>query len=354
MILSLLITLVSLLSGEEKELRMVEDLKPRWMILDGESLRKFEAPSKMIYLTVDLDKMEPGFLDLQSRNDFYLFVNTFLVSKGNHFRLKTDSLKEKYGVSIRLSFFQSEGISDLSTRLVILKPLNPLANTHRPDNSFSNFMVMATVLLVIFFTTLLRTNPQLTLDYLSVIKLFSLKRRDETQFTLRVTSSVNLLFYFFCGLLTSLAILVASRYSADGLSVINDKLQLSTVGYFGEWLLVSLIVCLILMLKLGVVSLFTLLFGMRDTSGFQFFNFVRALVVSLTIIGSTSIFCFWIGIHANYYFLMKCFCAMLMLGVILMYLKLLTRESSNPFHLFSYLCATEIFPLMILIKVLLF
>lgn len=351
--LALIFAIVSLFNGNEKELQVAEDLKAQWKVLIDGKFQNYDQGSETIYISIDLAKTESGFLQIHSKKKFYVFINSALALRGNHFRLNTDSLKRNHGKSILLSIYQDKGIENLTTHFVQFKGVDRFANPVRPDNSFSNFLIVTTILMVVFFTALLHTNPQLTLDYMNVTKLFSLKRRDETQFTLRITSSVNLIFYFFCGLLTSLAILVASKFSEEGMSFLDTN-QFSTAKYLGRWVLLSLTIGFILMIKLGVVTLAARLFGFRDVSGFQFFNFVRALVVSLITLGGASIFCFSFGIGVNYYFLVKCFCIMLALGTFLIYFKLLTRESAPPFHLFSYLCATEIFPLMILIKVLLF
>ena len=108
------------------------------------------------------------------------------------------------------------------------------------------------------------------------------------------------------------------------------------------------------MLKLILVSGVSLLFGWRDTAGFQFFNFIRGLVVALLLIGTVSILGFSLRFGVDYYFLVKCFFVMLAINAILIFFKLLSRESTSAFHLFSYLCATEIMPLLILTKVFLF
>ncbi|HEV8512709.1 MAG TPA: DUF4271 domain-containing protein, partial [Cyclobacteriaceae bacterium] len=100
--------------------------------------------------------------------------------------------------------------------------------------------------------------------------------------------------------------------------------------------------------------LIALLFGWRDITGVQFFNFIRVLMLSLALIAIVSLFCFSFGINANYFTLMKAGCMLLLMGAGLLYFKLQARTTFHSFHLFSYLCATEIFPLMILVKVLLF
>lgn len=54
-----------------------------------------------------------------------------------------------------------------------------------------------------------------------------------------------------------------------------------------------------------------------------------------------------------FYFLLAAYCAFMMLSTLFLYFKLMTRTSSSVFHLFSYLCGSEIISMMILIKVLL-
>jgi hypothetical protein len=56
----------------------------------------------------------------------------------------------------------------------------------------------------------------------------------------------------------------------------------------------------------------------------------------------------------NYFTLLKLACILLVVGAILIYLKLLTRATFHFFHLFFYLCATEVLPLGVLIKMLLY
>jgi hypothetical protein len=275
------------------------------------------------------------------------------VGKSKHLMLNTDSLMATLPGRALISIHQPSGIDHLTTKLVYYQNVGLYHNPQRPSRAFNNFIVVAVTLLVIFFTGLLRSNPQLTTDYLNFVKLFSFKRRDDSQFVLRITSSVNLLFYFFCSLLTSLAIIVAVHFS-DEMSFLFSATYVNVASYFGLWLIATLIVAAALMTKLFLAACGSFLFGWRDTAGFQFFNFIRGLVVALSLIGLISILGFSLRINVDYYLLVKCFFVMLAANPILMFFKLLNRESTSAFHLFSYLCATEIFPLLILTKVFLF
>jgi len=354
--LAFIFAFASVLVGNDQEFQVEKDFKTECKIIaDGKFENYSGQETTTVFVPIDFSKTESTFLQIKSEEGFNLFISSQLVAKAKTILLNTDSLKEKYGNKFLLSVYQKRGIEDLSIQLVSVKKIDPDFNPLRPSNSFSNFIIIVTLLLFIFFTALLRTNTQLTLDYFNVIKLFSTRNmRDDTQFVLRITSSPNLVFYAFCGMLTSLALLIAARFSTYGLSFLTD-FQKSTAWYMGQWILIALAVSTLFLIKLGFVDLWVKLFGWKkDTAGFQFFNFIRMWVLALFVMGAISIFCFSVGINVNYYTLVKCFCVMLAVGVVLIYLKLLARDEISTFHLFSYLCASEIFPLVILIKVLLF
>jgi hypothetical protein len=345
----------SLQNSNGKELQTVKDLKPLWKIFTANKLNDFNAQStKSIHLSLDLTEDNPRFLRIESSKCFYLFINSIFITKSHKLHLSADSLKRRYSTIIFISIYQPYGIVNLETSWVSTVQDDLLFNPKRPTDSFSNFILVASLVLIIFFTVLFRTNPQLTLDYFDFTKLFLFRDREESQITLRITSSVNLLFYLFCSLLTSLAVMTTSHFSAEGLSILTRSPSFSTNHSIVQWLFIAFTILGLLMAKLAFGAILALLYNWKDVAGFQFFNFVRVLIFSLALIGLAGIFCFSLNINANYFNLLKAGCFLLALGVGLLFFKLRTRTSFRSFHLFSYLCATEIFPLMILIKVLLF
>ena len=150
----------------------------------------------------------------------------------------------------------------------------------------------------------------------------------------------------------SLAVIVNSVYSEFAFPLKSGSIR--HINYFLQWIFGGLICLVFLAFKLSLSSIFSRLFSWKDVSGFQFFNFVRALVVLVILLGVIAILFTSFNFEVNYNLLMKIFFGLLMIEPVLMFFKLMTRESARPFHLFSYLCATEIFPLISLIKVFLF
>ncbi|HTH58419.1 MAG TPA: DUF4271 domain-containing protein [Cyclobacteriaceae bacterium] len=338
----------------QKELRVDEDLRSQWKILsEGKFVSYDGAFANTIYLNVNMNKGLGRYLQIQSPSVFYVFLNSRLVCKGKNWMLNADSLTEIVHGRPLVSIYQPAGIDHLTTKMVYYQNVGLYDNPERPSRAFNNFILIAVTLLVIFFTALLRSNPQLTTDYLNFAKLFTFKRRDDSQFVLRITSSVNLLFYLFCSLLTSLAIIVAVHFSNE-MSFTFAATFSNVSSYFALWIISTLVVAAVLMTKLLLASGTSFLFGWRDTAGFQFFNSIRGLVLALSLIGLISLLAFSLRMNIDYYLLVKCFFAMLAANAIFIFFKLLNRESTGAFHLFSYLCATEIFPLLILTKVFLF
>jgi len=339
-----------------KEFQITEDLGPQLEIFkENILLTSKDQRTHAVHLPLDLSQYHGRYLILESKKVYYIFINSTFVLKGSgRLRLNADSLRNRYSNSIFISLYQKKWIDDLSVKCALLSTHDEWYNPKRPAHAFSNFILVISLILGIFFTTLFHTNPQLTLDYLNFTKLFYLRDREENQITLRVTSSVNLLFYLFCSMMASLALITAMQFSQEGLSFLTYSPSFTTGEYTGQWLLLALVILSVLMAKLAFVSLIGLLFGWRDMTGVQFFNFIRVLILSLSLIAIVSLFCFSMGITVNYFTLLKAGCTLLALGVGLLYFKLQARTVFRSFHLFSYLCATEIFPLVILIKVLLF
>jgi predicted membrane channel-forming protein YqfA (hemolysin III family) len=149
-----------------------------------------------------------------------------------------------------------------------------------------------------------------------------------------------------------LALCIAAHSS--GISFMPGFESASVRESFLQWTLFSILIFCFMMLKLMLLMVVSNLFGWKDTVGIQFFNFIRMIILSLVIIALVSIVSFSVGINVNYIVMLKFACLLLATGVITIYFKLLTRATFHFFHLFFYLCATEVLPLLLLTKVLLF
>ena len=316
-----------------------------WVDYDG------DQATHIIYLPLDFSELRGLKIKINCPGSFYVFIDGALASKvKSSITLSMDSLSKKYSRAVVLGIYSKASISQLESNWLLKQDedLNP----RRERSGFPSFVILVTILLLIFITALLRTNPQLTQDYLNITKLFTLRDRDEGQI-LRITSSVNLLFYFFCSALAALALLITAHSTPRGLSFLSG-LKFANGYVFWQWLVLSALIFAIMMLKLLVSNIVSGLFGWKDLYALQFFNFIRMVILSLFIIVIISLFGFSVGISLNYFTLLKLACLLLVVGAVLIYVKLLARATFHFFHLFFYLCATEVLPLGVLIKMLLY
>jgi hypothetical protein len=341
---------------------VVRDLQSEWKISrDNEYLRYTGETARVIYFQLDAGHEKGNFLYISSEKPMAVWVNQKLVLQhdGGDLRLSIDSLSKIYSSGMAIGVYQKEGTQSLITRILVpVAPilsgdLNPLV---RKENFFLNFTLLASMGLSIYFVALFHNNPRLTLDYLNISKLLSIQERDENLLATRVTSSVNLLFYLFCCALCALVLLAVFNSGKDPVGIGRYFEIHTTAQGFYQWGKLSAMIAGWLALKLLIIYVFSGLFNMKDTAALQFFNFIRMLFF---INGVMAVICISYFIYYGYPVaphvgLLKSCVVAIAFSTVMIFLKLLTFARFSFFHLFSYLCASEIIPLVILLKVLLY
>lgn len=333
------------------------DLRTLWQVhQSGQYIPYTNQRTQSVHLELN-SNVHHGVLHITDRKEFSVFVDGVLAWRSaDTIKINTDSLLRVKGGAARLSIFQQPFVLSLQTRLVFPNQQAPDLNVLRASDHFSNFIILVTLLLLFFFVALFRANPQLTFDYVNVIKLISLQERDEATVTGRIGASLNLLYFAFVSFLFALLLLVLFHYSIDRFAISTYFVTQSTAGAFAIWLLLSVIVFVVLMFKLLLIFIFSQLFGLRDTVRFQFFHFVRLLFITGVGLGFILMLFFILNTNntSAYASLLIAASVLIILSVGFLFLKLLGRTGLPVFHLFSYLCASEIIPLIIVGKVLLF
>lgn len=339
----------------ETQVPVLNNLQPQWLIYQNETYQPYHSQSSnTIYFWVKPRNHQKEVLHIHSRHVFSFYVNHQLVlQKKGDVVISVDSLMRNFSSPLFCGIYSAAGVHHLQTFVSDYKPERDLGLLKRKDSHFLDFSIIATIILIACFAIFIRTNPALTLDYFNVNKLFSFQDKDESKFTLRIASSVNLLIYLFGSFFLALVLLIAFRLAGNQFWLSQQFQVHSTKQAFGLWLWLSFIIFLIFILKLIWLTLLTSLFGFRDTVSFQFFNFVRMLLLAVSAIAFLCIIFFVFKVQQSNYFemLIIIMSGIFAAGTIITYFKLLSRMPFHFFHLFSYLCASEIIPLLVLMKV---
>lgn len=338
-----------------------EDLRSRWQAAEEDRYQKFDPreSSTTIYLGFNGALYSKDYLVLKATHPFSVLVNNMLLAdRVSELNIPIDSLQDLYATKEFFMAVHSDKPIDaisLSTQIrsaVLIGAGKPDENYLRADNRFRDFAITAILLLVIFFVIIIRLNPGLSSDFFSLRKVFSFRENEDDHHYYRVTSA-TILFYVFTSVLASLYIVVVAKFVAiDGVTV-----SITGASYWMmmfTWLKVSLCILFFLFIKITIIYMISMLFGVRAIAGYHFFNFVRVLLITLGIL--TAVLAMYYIPHGQrtgfYNFLYTVIPWILGAWIVLGFLKLSSRIHRSAFHLFSYICITELIPFLLILQVL--
>jgi hypothetical protein len=266
-------------------------------------------------------------------------------------------LSKMFGGTLSCSVYQEAGIGGALTTTIIAQNAADHANQKafaKPANDFKDFATVTGLLLIIFFVVIIRAYPKLAADYFSVKRILSIREAEDNQSHARFALASNIAFYVFCSFLIALCLMIVIQHLPDTYLIVQHFKSTGFWNMLFQWFKLSAVVGLVLIGKIAVVFALSSLFGFRGIAGVHYFNWIRLLLVCMSAL-SVIIFIYFIsrGLSPEVYIsLLTVFIILLVGWIIIVFLKLNNRTEHSMFHLFSYICATEVIPLIITIKVL--
>jgi hypothetical protein len=347
----------------QEKFTVVKDLRTDWMTFeDGAYQPVGESPIprlNTLYFPLDLQMHGGNFLKVQSDRPYFLFVNGKVAGEfRGGIQLKIDSLlQQAHGATHWIAIHQVRiNERDLKSEIISLQPppVSEMQVSVRPYSYFRDFVVISGLIIILLFLLAVRVNPKLAADYFSVTRLLASREADDSQASARLTSGSNVQFYILCSLMIGfyLIIIMYNLPPEYALPIRFEATGFWTMGW--QWLKLSVIVLYVFFIKLLIVFSLTRLFDMHGMARHHFFNWVRLLLV---VFGAATIILFIYFISRGdhpYFFVvfLSMVVAVLVAWIVMAFFKLSGRSGHSMFHLFSYLCATEIIPLLITVKIL--
>jgi hypothetical protein len=335
------------------------DLSTQWQVFENNNytpVTKNSDIGKSIHFSINSNQHPTDRLLCKSARPFYLFVNGKLFQQlQGTATLSIDSIAANTQTSnLTFTIYQDNiNVKELKTFIIREHSHNVEALT-KPATYFRDFVVLAGLLVIMFFVIIIRLHPKLAADYFSISRIISLREVEDNQPQARLAISSNVLFYIFSSLLTGLCLLITFQHLPDDHILPLDFRGTSFAAVFLEWMRLSAIILLILFGKILIIFSLSTLFGLKSIAGIHFFNWIRLLLI---ICGSLSVmlFIYFISRGTNdevYVVFLTLIVVALVAWTVIVFLKLNNRTEHSMFHLFSYICATEVIPLLITIKVL--
>jgi hypothetical protein len=340
-------------------------LQKRWVVYDGNSYRAFTADDDGNATTIyfGLNEYKPGdTLRVRSNHAFAVFINGKATSlqKAGKIEWSVDSLTHAFHTMNLFVGIHQKKIhrADLSTQIV---NASRTRNSSGPDESlllkpstyFMDFVLVGSLIIIGMLVFVIRLNGKLAADYFSVTGIFSLRESEDSQLHGRITSSSNILFYSYCSLIISFYLMIIFHFvpayfrSAWGFQATSFPMALV------QWLKLSGFLLVIFFVKIILIYLFSRLFALHETFGIHVFNWIRLMLIFFgTFLIILIIYHITRGQDKEIYSIFMWAIAWIFgIWIIVVFPKVMRRTNYSLFHIFSYICATEIIPLLISIKI---
>lgn len=343
------------------QLVIKKDLNQTWLMHDSSAYQEFnsDGAATTVYFNIPVKQFKTDYLIIESQNPVSILLNDILLLDDvRNAKLSIDSLSRNVASTdffIAIHSTQPLSKDNLTTYLaaaVLYKTTSPEESYLKTKTVFRDFTITALLIMIIFLVSIIRLNPGLSSDYFSIRKIFSYRESEDDHYYYRVTSG-TILFYVFTSLMVSLYLMIVVRFTDVKLGM-QDIMNASYGMLIFIWLKIGVYILLFLFAKIVVIYLVSLLFGIREIAGYHFFNFVRILLVTIGLLSLVLLIYFILHGQgeAFYKFLYGTIPWILGVWIILGFFKLASRVRHSAFHLFSYICATELIPFFIIIEVL--
>jgi hypothetical protein len=339
----------------------IYDLSKDWKSLVSDQYVDYNTnpSSNTVYFTLDANRFRSYDLEISCAREYSVWINGKLIkqTEAGKISLDIDSLAKLYRTPMAVGLYARKGLSHLETSVVTFSTLpTDDVETLRKKNYLRDFSVLGVFILVSGLLVMLRFNRRLLFDYFDFTKLFSLQERDETLVAGRITSRFSILIYFYLSAWCAFLFLVTFQHIGDSWLIISDYTIGSVANGFARWAKLTFIIGLIIFIKVNIVLLLAIVFRLREGGSIQVLNYFRMISFLLMILSLIMVFYFVFATKSpQYYEALIVITAWIMAGWgILIFLKLLNKSPYPVFHLFSYLCASEFFPIIILFKSLFF
>ncbi len=277
-----------------------------------------------------------------------------------------DSLSKSFGSdSLFISIYNPNRIpTGMVTKVVSYMPKafsdvgrDNFELSERPISDTRDFFVLGLLLIVFVYVLMGLYYDRTVWAYYRVSDAFSLRSRDEPLYKSRPFSKANIFIILLHSLVLSFFIVMLSHFLPERF-LLCYYFDFESIGEgFLNWTFAMLMIFAFLLLKYFSIYTFCLIYRANDFKNTHFFSFIRLSMIhtaALSFLLLALYFVFNIKSPFIYQNLIYLLLAAMLLRTLLLFFKLMNLVTHRILYLFSYLCGTEIIPLVIIIKVILY
>jgi hypothetical protein len=342
-----------------------ENLSLDWVFYDEDKnallplLENNSEYPETIHLDVDLDYAKEAYLMIDITENTSLFIENKFVQHYDERVVRyflLDSLQEIFQAdALQLTLFNKEGFEHPGDSKIgfIRRSFNSAMNVNpiseRNMDNGSNYYKIIILILITFFVILYVYFPAELFDFLSLRLLMTFRYTDTFLTKYRSLTKTQTLVIMYQAALLSAILVVFLNYYNNPL----EQLFIFSINPILSWLLIFVIVLISIFLKIILIGAISSLFGISDRKNFYFIEFLRMAMIFYSIV-----FIIVSYVVINQFYLIDFLLDKLVLIVIIfnltrfliLYFKFRSAITIKSLHLFSYLCTTELIPIIIGLK----
>ncbi len=311
---------------------------------------KDNVGTSTVYIFLDTKKYADYFFSLSGEGSGSILVNGQLVFLPEHQVVhqvwSIDSLAKKYktdSVLISLSGFKTTSaqvVQGQSINFNSAVETGLLYNQRIQSRSDKNLWVILLLLLGLMLGVYRMKYPKAFASLFDASDIFRLRPRESFFYELRIMQTPNIVHYFSFAIL--LTLFISKNWDSLGLEeFLPANYLLALVIVFSMSLTYHLV-------KFVIVSFFSGVFGLNAFTKFHHMESIRLSLVILALAVLSS----FVPVDKIFFLEPKMLLmSLFLLSVGLVFIKLLNKTLDKKLYLFSYICTTEIIPLLFIIKV---
>jgi hypothetical protein len=360
----------------EANYQTIEDLEESWQVYDADYksyipyLQRVHGNTEALHLELNINNYKGYRLLIQTPRPVYLFVQAQLNRKladGQTLVLNIDSLRKIYRQpTVLLSFYNQLGHSVKPSVSIInfierssgntIQEVSVLPLKPRGQSGLEDFAIVAAILITALFAFLWNYHPSAFKSYYNIKPLLSLAIKEDTVLISRPLSRLSMLFILNHSLLLSFLYILIQKSS--GKQLLNDRI-LQTASSFSElfyyFSLLSLSIFILIIAKYFFLYFLGSLFNLSNVIHIHFYKYLLfsrlfySIIVPVLFVIYLS---FPLAISTASQQVIYIIIAFNFIRLVIINFALNKLTSVKNLYLFSYLCATELTPLLIGIKVL--
>jgi hypothetical protein len=341
--------------------QIVYDVKQDWVYFNSEHggflpVGEDDHQNKIISFNLSDSEFDKFYLTIAVQHKAYLFYRTKLLTTlpvgVSSYRI--DSIKQLINDQKPfLTIYGDKLLPGLSTEVRTNYVENETQLAYQPirfANNFSNFFYLAVTLIVVFFVILKVQFSELAGQYLLVNRAFKIRTIDESIYKIQYLAFPNNLFIVFMSLVLSLLLLSFMYFFPGQLHFMDINPGASSFPVLViTWVEIFLVILVFFILKYFLTILVSSTFALKveNIHYASSLRFIMMLSLAMLLLVSTEII--MVGVIPEPVFWIVFIMAIIIMEVILFF-KLTLVSSHTLLYIITYLCATEIIPMVFLFK----